>query len=262
MPNNEIFASGTLFGFLFVLARVSGIFVFAPIPGLKEGMDSVRVLLSLAITVALFPVWPHILAADETLGKLTATLLSEAALGITIGLSVSLVLEAMQMAAQVAGLQAGYGYASTIDPSTQADSSVLLTFAQLLAGLLFFATGLDREILRVCASSLQSFPPGQFALSPDIAATLIRLSAGLFSMGVRLALPIVALLGMVDLSLALLGRINAQLQLVTLAFPVKMLAALVLFGVMAGLFQRVFASYSSQVIQVLRQMLNLSPLHG
>jgi len=35
---------------------------------------------------------------------------------------------------------------------------------------------------------------------------------------------------MVDLSLALLGRINAQLQLLTVAFPIKMMLALTIFG--------------------------------
>lgn len=249
MPNS------LLFGFLFVLARVSGIFVFAPIPGIKEGPDAVRAALSLSITIALYPLWPRPEGLDRDIGALVAAILAEAALGLTIGLGVAFVTEALQMAAQIAGLQAGYGYASTVDPSSQADSSVLLTFAQILAGLLFFATGLDREIIRVCALSLHAFPPGTFYLSTGIADGIIRLSSGVFTMGFRLALPIVALLGMVDISLALLGRINSQLQLLTLAFPIKMLAALALLGIMSLLFQRVFSMYSNQVIQTLRQLL-------
>jgi flagellar biosynthetic protein FliR len=249
MPNS------VLFGFLFVLARVSGIFVFAPIPGIKEGPETIRALLSLAITIALYPLWPHPEGMEQDIGALVAAIFAEAALGLTIGLGVAFVTETMQMAAQVAGLQAGYGYASTIDPGTQADSSVLLTFAQLFAGLLFFATGLDREILRVCALSLQAFPPGKFFLTAGLADGIVHLGAGVFTMGLRLALPIVALLGMVDISLALLGRINAQLQLLTLAFPVKMLAALALLAIMTMLFERVFTIYSGQMLQLLRHFL-------
>lgn len=247
--------SSTLFGFLFVLARVAGIFVFAPIPGIKEGPDSIRVMLALAITVALFPLWPRVDGVEQSIGKLVVCIVSESAMGLTIGLGVAFVTEALQMAAQVAGLQAGYGYASTIDPSSQSDSSVLLVASQIFSGLLFFAVGLDREILRACALSLQSFPPGKFLLSANLAEGMIRLGSGVFSMGLRLALPIVALLGMVDLSLALLGRINSQLQLLTLAFPMKMLAALTLLAVMTVLFQRVYAIYSAQVLQLLRQLL-------
>ena len=258
MQSSALFTPDVLFGFLFVLVRIAGIFTFAPLPGIKEGPAAVRALLSLAITIALFPLWPKASGIDQSVGRLTGAIVCEAALGITIGLGVAFVTEALQMAAQVAGLQAGYGYASTVDPATQADSSVLLIFAQLFSGLLFFAAGLDREVIRACALSMQAFPPGQFRISSDLAESLVRLGGGVFSMGLRLALPVVALLGMVDLSLALLGRINSQLQLLTLAFPVKMLAALVLLGIMAMLFQRVFLLYAGQMLAVIRHFLTRS----
>lgn len=243
-----------LLGFLFVLSRVAGIFVFAPVPGMKNGPDMLRVLMSLAITVALYPLWPRIAGADQSISFIVAAILSEAAFGLAIGLSVAFTLEALQMAAQVMGVQAGYGYASTIDPATQADSPVLLVFAQLFSGLLFFATGLDREVIRTCALSLQSLPPGKFTISLDLAHSLIALSSGIFSTGARLALPAVALLGMLDLSLALLGRVNSQLQLLTLAFPLKMLAALALIASTAVLFARVFAIYGRQVIETIHHI--------
>ena len=143
------------------------------------------------------------------------------------------------MAAQVLGLQAGYGYASTIDPNTQADSGILLVFAQLMAGMLFFALGLDREIVRLFARSLDKVPVGTYIFSPASADSLIRLGSSLFSTGVRLALPVVALLVLVDVALALLGRLNSQLQLLSLAFPAKMLTALLVLSWVASLFPRI-----------------------
>ena len=82
--------------------------------------------------------------------------------------------------------------------------------------------GLDRE-----SSAPVRAEPGEgsgrrptFSAAPRRSRS-IRLGATLFSVGMRLALPVVALLVMVDVALALLGRINAQLQLLTLAFPAK-----------------------------------------
>ena len=263
MPNSSPFdvigSPGVLLGFLFVLSRVAGIFVFAPIPGMKNGPDILRVLFSLAITVSLYPLWPRVAQANQSISFVVAAILSEAAFGLAIGLAVSFTLEALQMAAQVMGVQAGYGYASTIDPATQADSPVLLVFAQLFSGLLFFATGLDREIIRACTVSLQTMPPGAFTLTKDLAHSLISLSSGIFSIGMRLALPAVALLGMLDLSLALLGRVNSQLQLLTLAFPVKMLAALVLLAFTGVLFSRMFSVYSGQVLNTIHQIVSFPP---
>ncbi len=242
-----------LFGFLLVLARVVGIFTFVPLPGIKNGPDSARIVLSLAVSVSLFSLWPEVDGLDRDLLKLSGYLILEAALGLTIGLAVSFVIEALQMAAQIMGLQAGYGYASTVDPNTQADSGILLVIAQLAAGMLFFAMGLDREVLRVMAASLQSFPPGKLFLTPQVAEAFVRLGSSMFSTGLRLAMPAVALLLLVDLALALLGRLNAQLQLLTLAFPVKMLVSLALLAWIVVLYPRVFGGYARGVLETTRQ---------
>ena len=89
--------------------------------------------------------------SEPSLGWMLVLVASEAALGITIGLAVAFLMETLLVAAQVFGMQAGYSYASTINPTTDADSSVLLVLAELMGGLLFFALGLDRD--RSCACS-------------------------------------------------------------------------------------------------------------
>jgi flagellar biosynthetic protein FliR len=250
-------STSTLLAFLLVLCRVSGVFAFLPVPGMRSGSDSARVFAVLAITIALFPLWPNAANLEQSIGALAAAILSEAALGVTVGLGVSFVMEVLSMAAQVAGLQAGFGFASTIDPNTQNDSGVLLVVAETLAGLLFLASGLDREVIRIFASSLQTFPPGKFVLSAGIAESIVRLGSGVFSLGVRLALPVVALLGLVDLALALLGRLNAQLQLVSLAFPVKMMAAMLLLAWIAAIEPRIFTSFAGQFLAVSRRILEV-----
>jgi flagellar biosynthetic protein FliR len=229
MHSELTLSTTTLFGFLLTLARISGIFVFVPMPGLKTGMDLPRVVLSFSLTFSFFSYWPKV-NAEGSIGLLAVWMISEAALGIGIGLTVAFVVEAFNVAAQVMGLQAGYAYASTIDPNTQADSSILVVFSQLAAGLVFFATGMDRAVLRICAGSLTSVPAGSFVLTRGAAEPLLAAGGVMFSAGFRLALPVVAILAMADISLALLGRINAQLQLLTIAFPIKMLLALVVFG--------------------------------
>jgi len=170
---------------------------------------------------------------------------------------VAIVLEAFTMAAQVLGLQAGYGYASTIDPNTQADSGILLVLSQLMAGMMFFALGLDREILRLFARSLDKVPVGTYIFGPASAEALIRLGSSLFSTGVRLALPVVALLVMVDVALALLGRLNSQLQLLSLAFPAKMLTALLVLSWVASLFPRIMTEIAGHAFTTAYRILGI-----
>jgi flagellar biosynthetic protein FliR len=257
MPSNLAFSAGTLYAFLLVLARVGGALIFVPIPGIKGAPETVRAALALGFTLALFGRWPAVDAANVGVATLAGWVLTESAVGLAIGVSVAITLESLMLAAQVLGLQAGYAYASTIDPNSEADSGILLVFAQLMAGMLFFALGLDREILRLFAQSLDRVPTGVYIFSRASAEPLIRLGATLFSVGVRLALPVVALLVMVDVALALMGRLNAQLQLLSLAFPAKMLTALVLLGWVAAIFPRVMREIAGHALVAAQRMLGI-----
>ena len=251
MHAEVIFSLPQLYGFLLVLTRVSGLFVFMPLPGVKSGLEIPRIALSLSTTMVLFPQWPAVDATADGFGQLAAWLGAEAALGITLGVAISFLIEAFVLAAQFTGLQAGYGYASTLDPTTEADSGILLVIAQLVGGMLFFAIGLDRELVRTLAASLHTYPPGSFAISRSAAEQIVRLGGDMFSTGLRLALPAIALLVLVDLALALLGRVNSQLQLLTLAFPAKMLASLIILAWIAVLFPTIYKSAAGGIIRTI-----------
>ena len=257
MPVNLTLSMGTLLGFLLVLTRVSGALVFVPLPGLSSVIAPARAAFALGFTLALAPRWPVVGGGTPSLGVMTGWIAAEAAAGIAVGVSVAIVIEAFTLAAQVLGLPAGYGYASTVDPATQADAGILVVVAQLVAGMLFFSLGLDREILRLFAESLDRAPAGTYLLNAHSAQAMIRLASGLFSVGLRLALPVVALLVMVDVALALMGRLNSQLQLLSLAFPAKMLVALLVLAWTAPLYPRIFRELSGHAWATARILLGM-----
>lgn len=237
-----------LYGFLLVLTRVGSAVAFVPLPGFRNAPELARVVLALSLTFALFPVWPALGDTVPAAGTFLLWLAAEAALGAGVGLTIAFLTEGFVLGAQILGLQAGYSYASTIDPASQADTSVLQVLAQLAGNLLFFALGMDREVIRAFAWSLESLPPGSFVLRIASAEGILKLGAGLFATGIRLAIPVVALLMMFDIALALMGRINAQLQLLSLAFPVKMLAALLTLAAIAPLLPLLYRQWSEQTL--------------
>jgi flagellar biosynthetic protein FliR len=249
----------TLYGFLLVLARVGGALVFVPLPGFRSGPEPARVALGLGFAVALFPVWRAAPVSEPGIGQLAIWLLAEAAFGITVGIGVSFLSETLLVACQVIGLQAGYSYASTIDPATEADSNVLQVFAQIMGSLLFFTLGVDRQVMRVFARSLEVYPPGMYVGKLASAEAVIGWGADMFSTGLRLAMPVVALLVVVDIALALLGRLHAQLQLLMLAFPVKMLAGLALLAAIAVVFLPVYRAAAARTVE---SLLGLMAGHG
>jgi flagellar biosynthetic protein FliR len=249
------FSYATLMGFLFTLARVSGVFALLPLAAFRAATEAAKIVLSLAFTVILWPEWKSPALANITIGGIVAGLAAEMTLGLAIGLVVAIVLEVFQVAAQIVSLQAGLGYASTIDPTSGADSTVLITLAQLTAGLLFFATGADRMLVKVMADSLRLCPPESFTLKHGWADAIVRFSSGIFSAGLRLAAPIVALLLLADVSLAVLGRMQAQLHLVSLTMPVKLAATVLLLSVTIAFQPGFFESNMSSAVRLMESIL-------
>ncbi len=254
MHISDLFPDTMLFSFLLALSRLSGLFAFIPVPGIRTGPDAARILASLALTVALYPFWPAPPSVSPTAGDLVCWVLAELAVGVAAGLAISLALECFQFAGQLIGLQAGYSYAATIDPNSQSDSGVILVFAQLLAGFLFFSAGMDRQLIRALALSLQTQPAGIYHIRVSILDAFIHLGADVFVLGLRLALPEIALLVLIDLCFGILGRMLPQIQFLLLSFPVKMLAGIIVLALTLSVFPLIWTGAAEHALAVLSAM--------
>jgi flagellar biosynthetic protein FliR len=254
MGTEAIVPAPMVLGFLLVFARVGGALVFLPIPGLRSGPSAARAAFAFFFSLAVFEAAPRpSTIADSWL--LAGALLAEAAFGLAVGLLVNYTLEAVAAGMQIVSVQAGYSYASTIDPTTQAESGVLLILAQLVAGLLFFAIGMDRQVLLAFAHSLATIPAGSFVCSENALDTLNRAGGAMFANGLLVSAPVIALTLIADLALAVGGRMQQQLQMMTLAFPVKMLLALVLLCWTFTLLPTVFERWSAQLVLQMGELL-------
>jgi len=246
-----------LYGFLLVLARISGIFVFLPLPGFEAGPSAPKILLSIILSFGMFSRWPVLDPVPTSIMLVAGWMVAEAAIGVATGLAVAFLIEAITFAAQAISTQAGFAYASTIDPNTEADSTVLLILAQLIAGLLFFAMGFDRVLLTILSRSLETHPPGAFIASRASVEALVMLGSSIFTTGLHLALPLMTLLFLIDLSIGLLGHLNAQLQLIALAFPVKMLTALAALSLLVLLIPKLYQQLGATSFDALGRLLKL-----
>ena len=249
--------TSVLYGFLLVLARISGIFVFLPLPGLQAGPSAAKITLAMVLTFGMYSRWPVLHSVPESMLQVGGWMVAEAAIGVATGIAVAFLIEAVTFAAQAISTQAGFAYASTIDPNTEADSTVLILLAQLLAGLLFFTMGFDRVLLTILARSLETSPPGAFVASRASVEALASLGSSIFTTGVHLALPLMTLLFMIDLSIGLLGHLNSQLQLIALAFPAKMLTSLAALSFLVLLIPKLYQQLGTEVFTTLGRVLGL-----
>lgn len=238
--------------FLVCLARVGGLFVFFPWPGWRTASPVPRVLLTIALSTALAPRLmtrlaqmpapglapfngPGHFTGTGGFGELSGLLFAEATLGFTAGLVLLFMMEALAFGGHLIGMQAGFSYASSIDPTSEADSTVIPVMVQWLGNVLFFAAGFDRWLMRAVVGSLETIPPGAWHLSLGAFQMVTHLLSASLEMGVRLALPVTGFLLVIDLTLAVVSRLNAQFPLLNMAFPLKTGLAALALGATIGL---------------------------
>src|ERR1700730_15528792 len=106
MPIDAALHVSTLYAFALVLARISGVFVFLPVPGLTAGPVASRVVLSLVTTFSLVARWPSTVTAPVNFTIFAGWLIAEVGFALSIGLAISFLLEAFFMAAQLISVQA------------------------------------------------------------------------------------------------------------------------------------------------------------
>ncbi len=229
----------------FVGARVSGLLVFTPFLGSSAVAPRIKVGLVVLLTAVLYPVCgPRGLSL--TPAGLLRVMLSEALIGVLMGLAVQFVFEAAQFAGQAIGMQVGYGLVNLLDPNTQVDTPVLAVFSQTVVMLLFLQLDVHHWLLRALAASFAYLPAGSAVAGGELTRQLLHAAGGIWVAGVQIAAPALLATLLCDLVLGFLGKASPQLPVLFLGLSLKSVVGLTLLGLSLkywpGLFERYFTT--------------------
>jgi flagellar biosynthetic protein FliR len=184
-------------------------------------------------------------------------LLGEVAVGVLYGLTLSLLNEMLLLAGQVIGLQFSFSLVNLLDPASEIQTPLMGDLFQLLGTLVLITAGLDRVLLASMVRSLQVVPLGSFPLA-DIAASakvLVPLLSGSFFAALELAAPVLAATILVEIAVALLGKLSPQLPVISLTVPLKTLTGFVLLIGSLALWPRFIEGRFSSLLDVAERLI-------
>jgi flagellar biosynthetic protein FliR len=211
------------------LVRVSGMLVFAPFFSSNALPVRTKAVLVLAIAFLLAPLVATLPNAHAEIGF--AALLGELAVGLVYGLTLALLNEMLLFAGQIAGVQFSFSLVNLLDPSTHIETPLLGDLFQLMGTLVILAAGLDRILLASLVRSFRAVPLGTYGLAPASGQAIVQAAGGIFLAGVELAAPVLAGTMLVEIAVALMGRLSPQLPVMSLTVPLKTLTG---FAILAG----------------------------
>ena len=181
--------------------------------------------------------------------------LGESLIGIAIGVATNIVFDGVQMAGQILSVQMGYSLVNILDPQTQVESTVVATFHQTIAMLVFLRLSVHLWILGTLARSFDYLPPSSGHFGAAFTTTAVRAAASVFAIGVQIAAPVLSATLLADVALGLLGKASPQLPLMLLGPAVKsILGLLILISALKywpDIFEHLFLNSIRQADQLL-----------
>ncbi len=208
--------------FFFPLARILALLVAAPPFNNAALSVTIRLMLGLAIAIALTPALPPIPAVEPASAAGLWILAQQLLIGFAMGFSMRLAFSAVDMAGNLIGTQMGLGFASFYDPQSAAQTPVISELLGILALLTFLAINGHLMLIATLAHSFQIIPIG--ITPPGSASWLNVANAGamIFLSGMLLALPILVALLITNVALSVLSRAAPQLNLFAVGFPLTL----------------------------------------
>lgn len=208
---------------LWPFLRVSGLLLAAPIIGTRTVPVRVRAALALLISMLLAPSLPPVASVDPISATGFVIGCQQLVIGLAMGLVLRVMFSVVEMAGQLMAQQMGLGFASLVDPQTGDQVPVYGQFYILLATLLFLGADGHLHMLQALQHSFALLPLGTTGIGPAGIQLLLEWSGALFSVGLLIALPLIAALLIVNVALGVMARAAPQLNVFAIGFPVMIL---------------------------------------
>jgi flagellar biosynthesis protein FliR len=235
--------------------RITPVFLFAPPFTLIRVPKLYLALMSMGFAAILVLAFPDI-AQVKKLGVEALLIggIRELCIGLVPVVVLQLMFGALHLVGRTIDIQAGFGLALVIDPTTRGQTPLFGTIFAYVAGATFFAMNGHHDLLRFFVGSLQAVP---LAAANDI-ATLSQLSSYSFTVGI-IALGVggstILVLFLTDITIAMLARTVPQMNALLLGIQVKAILVFIALPISLGVSGALFAQLVSNALQTMPKLI-------
>jgi flagellar biosynthetic protein FliR len=211
-----------------LLVRPGALLMAAPAFGGAFAPPPVKIGLTMLLGVTLGPA-ASLPSIQSPLG-LAGLVAREFAIGLALALAIRALVAAAELAGHLAGFQMGMSYSALVDPQSGVRNSLLSALYANIALVTFLVTNAHHAFIRALRDSYETLPIGAGHVAASLPESIIGLLTLVFSFGIRLAAPVVAVLVVAEVALALVARSAPALNLMAVGAPVRIILGLVLLG--------------------------------
>ena len=238
--------------YLWPFIRIGAFVMVMPVIGGTFVPRQIRLLVALSLTLLIAPSLPQVAEVDLMSFAGFILVIQEILLGVAMGFAVQLVFDAIALGGQVIAMSMGLGFAVLLDRARGVNVPVLGQLFLMLGMLIFLSLDGHLALIQFVADSFRILPPTINGLSSAALSDLLQWSGQVFIVAMKIALPAVTSLIIVNLSFGITSRAAPTLNLFAVGFPVAMLLGFVVIFLN-------MASLTENVSQLLDTVLTILP---
>jgi flagellar biosynthetic protein FliR len=207
--------------------RIGACLMVAPMFSANYVPPRVRIVLAGALTLVALPMIPRPEAITVLSADGVVTTVQQIVIGAALGFVLQLIFDAINFGGQVIANGMGLGLAFNVDPLLDVETPALGQLYVMLGSLTFLALDGHLAMIDTLVTSFRGLPIGVHGFSPDAMRSLAVWGDQLFSGALRVALPGMTALLVVNLAFGAVSRAAPSLNMFAIGLPVGLIFGLV-----------------------------------
>ncbi len=227
------FGQQQVLGFFLVLARISPLFLLAPLFSSKMIPARARGVVAVGLAIGIAPIALNAPGGDDIptgVLELGGLMVKELLVGLGFAFTLAALFAAVQVAGSLLDTFIGFSFGALVDPITGTNGGVLNQLYALIGVMIFVVIGGDAWVVQGLARSYEAVP---LADTPAI-GTLVEGAqvaySGIFASAIEICAPVMLAVVLCDVAFGLVSKVVPQLNVFAVGFPAKVTVGLVLIG--------------------------------
>lgn len=152
--------------------------------------------------------------------------MNEAVAGFTLGFITNLCFNSVRFAGSIMDMQVGFSMMTMFDPTSSSNTTLIEHILYWFSMVIFFIVDGHHMLIKALMESFKIIKLGNFWLNQNSINLIIKVFIGYFEIAVKIAIPIVLIILITDITMGLVSRTVPQLNVMILGMPVKILVGL------------------------------------
>ncbi|MBN2546213.1 MAG: flagellar biosynthetic protein FliR [Spirochaetes bacterium] len=238
--------------FMLVFVRIAGLVFVEPIFGSQTVPGSLKLGLSFFASAVIFPLaYPFLGEIPSDIVAYALMAATQAFIGAAIGFCITLSFGIYMLAGQFFTVQMGFGASEVFDPMSEISIPIIGQYIYIIGILVFLSLNGPIFVLKELFLSFELLNADNIFNINLLSSKygLVYFFVNMFSIALRIALPIAGTLLLVSFTMGLLAKAAPQMDLLMIGFPVSIIVGYLIVLIVLPLMIEFFSDFIDDIFK-------------